>query len=280
MLLNLLQGAGQPPITKNYPVQTTNSPEVEKTRSMGMRGDSKIKPQLTSSQLPPNCLINSSSRNCVHFYPLLSTPLAQVHTAFDLNCCGSFLIGGHEATLPSLQSKSSYPPCQSNSPKAQLTTCQTSAPRDSLTHQYLVNKVQPHYLEIQRFLCSVPNLCSWLLFPVLPTHNLQCSQEGISTISQICLFFSLNSLLRHLPQFVVSHYPSRPAPKLLVHQIFSFPPSFGYLNILDTLSYGISIIMPPHNHIISHSIVISLWVKIVYFSPWHFPQYLGKAYTE
>ena len=33
MLLNLLQYAGQPPITKNYPVQAISSAEVENTCS-------------------------------------------------------------------------------------------------------------------------------------------------------------------------------------------------------------------------------------------------------
>lgn len=71
-----LMGTGESlcsPITKNYPVQIINSAQLEKTWSMRIWGDSKIKPQLTSSQLPPNHLIHSSSRNFVHFCPLLFT---------------------------------------------------------------------------------------------------------------------------------------------------------------------------------------------------------------
>ena len=151
------------------------------------------------------------------------SPLVQAHTIFDLTYCGSFLRSAWSHSPFPPESKSLYLPCWSNSLKAQLTSCQTSAPRDSLIHWHLVNKVQPHQLQIQCFLCSVPNLCSFYPLYAL-THNLQCSQLGISTIWQICLFSpQFFVTLQQIPQFVASHVPPDRSQSSLVHEIFSFP---------------------------------------------------------
>ena len=176
-------------------------------------------------------------------------PLVQAHTIFDLTYCGSFLRSAWSHSPFPPESKSLYPPCWSNSLKGQLTSCQTSAPRDSLIHWHLVNKVQPHQLQIQCLLCSVPDLCSFYSL-YSSRHNLQCSQLGLSTIWQICLFSpQFFVTLQQLPQFVASHCPSRQVPKLPCTWNLFLPSSsspwplqpklpclsFRYLNILDTL---------------------------------------------
>ena len=65
---------------------------VQRLRKPGLqiKGRFKIQPQLTSSPMLPNCLINSSSRIVFTSVPCYS-PLVQAHTIFDLNYCGSFL---------------------------------------------------------------------------------------------------------------------------------------------------------------------------------------------
>lgn len=218
------------------------------------------------------------------------SPLVQAHTIFDLNYCGSFLrsVWSHSPFPP--KSKSLYPPCWSNSLKAQLTSCQTSAPRDSLVHWYLVNNVQPHQLQIQCFFYAL----SLIYVPFIPCtpRDITCnSVKWESPPFDKYVSFPLNSLLGQLPQFVASHFPSRQVPKLPCTWNLFFPssssprplqpklpcPSFRYPNILDTLVLQHFNYMLQYNHSTSHTTVIPLWIRIECFSSWHSPQHLRKT---